>query len=141
MRHNVYGRHLSRTKNERTALFKNLIQSLFLHDQIKTSEAKAKAIKGLVDKIINQAKKSKDKQSFLADRLKISEFVIKKEATEKLYSNLSSRFKGRTSGYTRMVKLGRRQGDNSMQVVLSLVEEVKSHSAKASRDKKDEESK
>lgn len=118
MRHNVYGRHLGRTKNERTALFKNLIQSLFLHDQIKTTEAKAKAIKGLVDKIINQAKKSKNRDL-------ISEFVIKKEAAEKLYSDLSSRFKGRTSGYTKMIRLGRRQGDNSMQVVLSLVEEVK----------------
>lgn len=123
MKHNVYGRHLSRTIQERTALFKNLIQSLILEERIKTTEAKAKAIKGLIDKIINKAKKSKD-------RLRVSEFVIKKEATEKLYSDLISRFKGRTSGYTRIVKLGRRQGDNSMQVVLSLVEEERKVNSK-----------
>ncbi len=118
MRHRVHGRHLGRTRNERTALFKNLIQSLILHEQIKTTEAKAKAIKGLVDKIINKAKKNKD-------ILAVSEFVINKQAQKKLYSDIRARFKDRTSGYTTMVKLSRRQGDNSMQVVLSLVDGVK----------------
>ncbi len=127
MRHNVYGRHLGRDKNERTALFKNLISSLILSEQIKTTEAKAKAIKGLVDKIINKAKKSKEKTS-------VSEFVINKEAQKKLFSDLTSRFKDRSSGYTTMVKLGRRQGDNSMQVVLSFVEGVKKEVSKQKTD-------
>ncbi len=124
MRHNVYGRHLGRTKNERTALFKNLIQSLILSEQIKTTEAKAKAIKGLVDKIINKAKKNKDQTL-------VSDYVLNKEASKKLFSDLTSRFKDRTSGYTTMVKLGKRQGDNSMQVALSFVEGVKTESKKS----------
>ena len=54
MRHRIYGRKLGRTKNERTTLFKSLVQALLTHKSIVTTEAKAKAIKGLVDKTINQ---------------------------------------------------------------------------------------
>ncbi|MBI2334821.1 hypothetical protein HYU96_03380 [Candidatus Daviesbacteria bacterium] len=91
MRHKVYGKHLGRDKNERTALFKNLVQSLFLHGSIQTTQAKAKAIKGLVDKIIN---KSKPKDP---------------------------RFRSRTSGYTSIVNLGPRKGDGAMMVKMTLL--------------------
>lgn len=83
-------------------LFKSLVQSLFLHGTIETSETKAKAIKGLVDKIINLAK---DK--------KIYRFGLIKEILPKLGN--------RTSGYTSLVKLGTRLGDQTMMVRMSLI--------------------
>lgn len=91
MRHRVYGKKLGRNKNERTALFKSLVQELLLHGTITTSQAKAKAIKGLVDKIINSTK-SKD---------------------------------ARKSGYTKLVRLGTRLGDQTMMVKMSLIEKIK----------------
>lgn len=99
MRHKVYGKHLGRDKNERTALFKNLIGSLILHGSITTTEAKAKAIKGLVDKKINQAKKGKDSR----------------------FKEIIPRLKNRTSGYISLIKLGPRQGDGAKMVKMSLL--------------------
>lgn len=87
MRHRVYGKKLGRNKNERTALFKNLVRELLLHGTITTSETKAKAIKGLVDKIIN---------------------LTKSKNTRK-------------SGYTQLVRLGTRLGDQAMMVKMSLI--------------------
>ena len=97
MRHKVYGRKLGRNKAQRSSLFKNLLGSLILHGFIQTTESKAKAIKGLVDKFIN---KSKDKE-------------------------IVSRFKSRTSGYTSLVKLGPRLGDGAMMVRMSLLVDEK----------------
>lgn len=114
MRHNVYGRHLGRNKNERTALFRNLVQSLFLEEKIVTSEAKAKAIKGTVDKLINQAKTPINRKQF-------NQFVTQKKTQEKLVKDLLPKLKGRTSGYTSIVKLGRRLGDNTPMVQVSLL--------------------
>ncbi len=93
MRHNVYGRKLGRNTAERNSLFKNLLESLIAHGSIKTTESKAKAIKGLIDKFIN---KSKNKE-------------------------LLSRFKSRTSGYMSLIKLGPRLGDGAMMVRMSLL--------------------
>ncbi len=114
MRHRVYGKHLGRNKNERTALFKNLVQSLLLHGSIETTEAKAKSIKGLVDKIINQAK-SKNTQRLL------SSFFHTKETREKLVKEIAPNMKDRNSGYTSLVKMGQRKGDNAMMVRMSLL--------------------
>jgi len=116
VRHRVYGKHLGRNKNERTALFKNLVQSLLLHGSIETTEAKAKSIKGLVDKIINQAK-SKNTQRLL------SSFFQNKEIREKLIKRIAPSMKDRNSGYTSLVKMGQRKGDNAMMVRMSLLME------------------
>ncbi|TSC66760.1 MAG: large subunit ribosomal protein L17, partial [Microgenomates group bacterium Gr01-1014_80] len=119
MRHRVYGKHLGRNKDERTALFKNLVQALIIHGSIETTETKARAIKGLVDKIINQAK-SKNTQRLLQS------FLNSKEIREKLVKEIAPNMKGRNSGYTSVVKLGQRKGDNAMLVRMSLlVEESK----------------
>ncbi|EKD91535.1 MAG: ribosomal protein L17 [uncultured bacterium] len=118
MRHRVYGKHLGRDKNQRTALFKNLVQSLILWEKIETTQAKAKAIKGLVDKIINQAKTP-------ATRRLVSQFLVKKETQEKLIKDIAPRLKSRTSGYTSVVKLGRRLGDGTMMVSMRLLTEEK----------------
>lgn len=122
MRHNVYGKHLSRDKNERTALFKSLVRSLILSEKIQTTEAKAKAIKGLVDKIINQAKTPSTKKL-------VAQFITDKKASEKLIKELAPTFSNRNSGYTTVVKLGRRLGDGAMMVQMSLVEGKKKEPA------------
>lgn len=116
MRHRVYGRHLGRNKNERTALFRNLVRSLFISESIQTTEGKAKAIKGLVDQIITQAKNPN------ARRL-VSQFMVDKQVAEKLVKDIAPRLSNRTSGYTSVVKVGRRVGDGSMIVRMSLLTE------------------
>lgn len=114
MRHSVYGKKLSRDKNQRAALFKSLVQSLLLSESIQTTEAKAKAIKGLVDKIITQAKST-------ATRRLVNQFLVSKQTQEKLVKELLPRLKDRQSGYTSIVKLGPRQGDGAMMVKMSLL--------------------
>ena len=114
MRHRVYGKHLGRNKNQRTALFKNLVRSLLLSETIETTETKAKAIKGLVDKIINQAK-SKNTQRL------VSQFLTDKKVLEKLIKDITPRVSDRISGYTSVVRLGRRLGDGGMMVRMSLL--------------------
>ncbi|MBI3109746.1 50S ribosomal protein L17 [Candidatus Daviesbacteria bacterium] len=114
MRHKVYGKHLGRDKNERAALFKNLVGSLILHGSIQVSEAKAKAIKGLVDKIINQAKTPNTRRL-------LQTFLTSKKIQEKLIQEVIPVLKSRTSGYTSLVKLGPRQGDGAMMVRMSLL--------------------
>ena len=114
MRHRVYGKHLSRTKNERTALFRNLVRSLILSEEIQTTEAKAKAIKGLVDKIINQAKSPNTRRL-------MGQFLVEKDIQNRLIKEITPRLKGRDSGYTSVVKMGRRLGDGAMVVKMSLL--------------------
>lgn len=114
MRHSVYGKHLSRDKNERSALFKNLIRSLILSEKIQTTEAKAKAIKGLIDKVINQAK------SATASGL-VGQFFTDKKAAEKLIKQIVPRTKERRSGYTSVVRIGKRLGDGATMVEMRLL--------------------
>lgn len=120
MRHRVYGKKLSKNKNERTALFKSLVQSLFTYGTIETSESKAKAVKGLVDKVINLAK-SKNTQRLLQS------YLINKALQERLIKEIAPKLDDRVSGYTTLLRLGVRQGDKTMMVRMSLIhsEELK----------------
>lgn len=114
MRHRVYGKHFGRNKDQRRALFKGLVYSLFSYGTIQTSEVKAKAIKGLVDKIINLAKNKNAKmqlQSFLTDK------GLRERLTKEIIPNLGAR----TSGYTQVVRLGARPGDQTTIVKMSLI--------------------
>lgn len=113
MRHRVYGRYLGRNKDQREALFKNLVQALFLHGTIKTSESKAKAIKGLVDKVINLAKNKNTKR--------LLQSYLNKELSERLTKEIVPKLGTRSSGYTSMVRLGTRLGDRTMMVKMSLI--------------------
>ncbi|MDO8619343.1 MAG: 50S ribosomal protein L17 [Candidatus Daviesbacteria bacterium] len=133
MRHRVYGKKLGLDKDERQALFKSLVRSLFISESIETTEAKAKAIKGLVDKLINQAKSP-------ATRKLVSQFLSDKKISEKLVKDLTPRLSNRISGYTSMIKMGRRMGDNSMVVKMSLLlekpkAEMKTQSVKIKEEK------
>lgn len=107
---------LSRDKDHKKALFRNLISALILQGRIKTTQAKAKAIKGLVDKVVNKAK---DGGRSAHDQL--ANFLTSKKATEKLYKDITNRFKKRRSGYTRIVNLGMRRGDNAKMVIMEWV--------------------
>ncbi len=117
MRHRVFGRKLGRDVKARKALFKNLINALIEHQEIKTTEAKAKAIKGLIDKFVSRAKK-KD----LHSRRLVFSYLQNKNMVNKLFEEITPRFKNRQSGFTRIIKLGRRRGDAAMMVKMEFVE-------------------
>ena len=116
MRKNVFGRQFSRDTNERKSLFKSLISALILQESIQTTLEKAKAIKGDVDKIINQAKRGNERQA-----IQLLQRSLGVEALNKVIKDLLPRFKDRTSGYTRIIKLGRRFSDNAAMVVMEWV--------------------
>jgi large subunit ribosomal protein L17 len=115
MRHRKAGKKLGRSRDQRRALFKNLINALIIHGRIETTEAKAKAVKGLVDKVINKAK-----QGTLHSRRLLLGFLGSQEVVKKAVEDLAPQFK-RVSGFTRIVKLGSRRGDNASMVRIELV--------------------
>ena len=125
MRHHVAGYKLNRTKGQRIALRRVLIKQLFENNRIKTTKAKAKAIRGDAEKLITLAKNSinsTDIEKVNARRLAASalaDAVIVKI----LFDDIAPRFESRNGGYTRMLKLGLRKGDSSEMVILELVEE------------------
>lgn len=119
MRHRVYGKKLGRNKNERTALFKSLVQSLLTYGTIETSEAKAKAVKGLVDKVINLAR-NKNTEHKNTQRL-LQSYLINKGLQERLIKEIAPKLDDRVSGYTTLLKLGARAGDKTKMVRMSLI--------------------
>lgn len=136
MKHRVKGKKLGRNITHRKALFKNLIIALITHGEIKTTEAKAKSIKRLVDKLITRAKKGT-----VHSRRLLGSFLHDKKAVNKLVDEIAPGFKDRTSGFTRIVKLGRRRGDDSMVANIELVgsqtslKSIKSKSKKSAKPK------
>lgn len=131
MKHRVSGKKLSRDRVHRKALFKNLINSLVIHGQIKTTESKAKAIRGLVDKLI-----TKGKAGTLHSRKLIAAFLQNKKAVSKIADELAPLFKKRPGGFTRIVRLGKRRGDDAMVVRLELVEKPEAEVEKTKKQKK-----
>ena len=117
MRHRVAGRKLNRTSNQRKSLFKNLVLNLFQHGRIVTTEAKAKSIRALVDQLITKAK-----PGTVASRRLLARFFGTRQAVNTLVDQVAPAFENRTSGFTRIVKIGRRRGDNAEVVRLELVE-------------------
>ena len=113
MRHQVFGRKLNRDVKERRALFKSLVIALITHGRIKTTIAKAKAIKGLVDKLVTKAKDSSN-----GAKSQLASFLTKKEAIRKLTDVVAPKFKDRIGGYLRMIKVGKRVTDNAEEVIL-----------------------
>lgn len=116
MKKNVFGRQFSRDKNERTALFKGLMSGLILNERIKTTQEKAKAIRPSIEKAITKAIKYGE----AAKRLLGGELLP--DALEKLVKDVAPRFKNRPGGYTRIVKIGRRFGDDAMEAYIELVD-------------------
>jgi large subunit ribosomal protein L17 len=116
MRKQVFGKQLKRDVNERKALFKNLLTSLVMEERIKTSVAKAKAIRGAADKLITKAKKG----GTVAYRG--LEADVNHNAVVKLIDDLGPRFADRNGGYTRIIRIGKRVADNAPMVMMEWVE-------------------
>ena len=130
MRKNVFGRQFKRDANERKALFKNLLTSLVLHDRIRTTEAKAKAIKGKADKLITKARKG----GMAAEKALHAD--INQDAVTKVINSIAGRFADRQGGYTRIIRDSKRVADNAQMVYLEwTVREVIDKETKAKKTK------
>jgi large subunit ribosomal protein L17 len=117
MRHRVAGRRLSRPTGHRWALYRNQVTALLEHERMITTEAKAKEIRSLVEKVITLGK-----DGSLASRRRALQFVVDKSVVEKLFGEVAPRYADRAGGYTRLVKLGPRRGDNASMAQIELVE-------------------
>ena len=118
MRHSVFGRKLSRTKNERRRLFAGLIRDLLIRDRITTTVAKAKTVQPIIEKLITKAREGSE-----ANRRRVLAVLTDRRLTEKLFDEAKTRFANRTSGFTRIIKAGVRRGDATQTAMLSFVDE------------------
>ena len=125
-RHGYKGRKLQLAAGPRRALIRGQITSLVLHEQITTTEAKAKEIAPRFERLVTKAKKAD-----LHNRRQIRSVLLTDKATEKLISEIAPAFEKRTGGYTRIVKLGNRRGDNAPMAVVMMTEEPKRSSKAA----------
>jgi len=125
MRHNKSGVKLGRRKDERAALRRILIQQLFDHERIRTTRAKAEAVRGQAEKLITLAKRGNDAgDAKMVQARRLAQARLgNPEAVKKLFDDIAPRFSNRPGGYTRILKLGKRQGDAAEMVLLELVEE------------------
>ena len=117
MRHRVAGRKLSRPTGHRIALYRNLVTDLLRYEKIVTTEAKAKEVRRVAEKIITLGKNGS-----LSSRRQALSFVSDKKVVAKLFDELGSRYATRTGGYTRVIKLQPRTGDSAPMARLELVE-------------------
>jgi large subunit ribosomal protein L17 len=125
MRHNVAGYKLGRTTGARTALRRNLIRQLFVHERIRTTEAKASAVRADAERIITIARNSangSDSEKVAARRLVVSKLGTN-AMVKRVFDEIGPRFANRNGGYTRVIKLGPRLGDSAEMVILELIEE------------------
>lgn len=132
MRHHVGSRKLHRTTPHRLAMLSNMVTSLLEHEAIRTTVPKAKEARKVAERIITLAKRGGVANQRLAART-----VKNKAVLAKVFSDLKSRYQNRPGGYTRLIRLGHRQGDAAEMVLLELVDrpaaaaEPKAEEAKA----------
>ena len=133
MRHRVAGRQLSRNSPHREAMFRNMVTSLMVHGRIQTTEAKAKELRRYAEKVITLGKKGAAGSDAKAKAKRIHllrqarHWVRDEEALNRVFTEYAERYKGRAGGYTRILKLGFRPGDNAAMALIELVD----HPAKA----------
>ncbi|MCK4559474.1 MAG: 50S ribosomal protein L17 [Calditrichia bacterium] len=116
MRHRIKGRKLNRTASHRKALIRNLANQLFEHKEIRTTTAKAKEARVTIERLITYAKKGDTHHRRLA-----FSFLRQKETIKTLFDEIAPAYTERQGGYTRVIKLGRRQGDGAPMAILQLV--------------------
>ena len=116
MKHRVAGRKLGRTSMHRLALLRNLSTELFRHERIRTTLMKAKELRPFAEKLITLSKR----ETLHARRLVLRD-IHDKEVVSKMFDTISSRFAQRPGGYTRIVKLGPRRGDNAEMALIELI--------------------
>ena len=137
MRHRKSGRKLGMDSSQRKAMFRNMVTSLMLHGQIKTTEARAKDLRRFADKVITlgknapsasdiEALEGADLATAKAARVhairQVKLYLNNDDAMGKVFGEYAERFQARPGGYTRVVKAGRRDGDNAAMAVIQLVE-------------------
>ncbi|MBX3260257.1 MAG: 50S ribosomal protein L17 [Labilithrix sp.] len=148
MRHQNAGRKFDRNTTSRRAMFRNLTANLILNERIETTDAKAKELRRVAERLITKARRlgevsytpfeklsEKDKAKRLATKRLIASFLPrwgtktekggetkKVDLVEKVLIDLAKRFEGRPGGYTRIIKLGERRGDNAPLAIIELVE-------------------
>ena len=117
MRHNKKFNHLGRTASHRASMLANMAISLIMHKRITTTVAKAKALKKYVEPLITKAKEDSTNS-----RRVVFSYLQNKEAIKELFSNVSEKVGDRPGGYTRIIKLGTRQGDAAQICFIELVD-------------------
>jgi large subunit ribosomal protein L17 len=116
MRHKVAGRNLSRATEQRLALYRNQVTALLDHEKVTTTEAKAKEVRSLAEKMITLAKNGN-----LTSRREALAFITDKKVVDKLFAEIAPSYADRGGGYTRLLKLGPRPGDSAPMVQIELV--------------------
>lgn len=119
MKHRIQSKKLNRSSGHRKALFKNLAKSLVLYGSVTTTETKAKVIQPIAEKLLTQAK-----NQTLHSRRLIQQFFNDKAITNQLVDQIAPQLEDRTSGFTRISRIGFRRGDNAMMASLSLVDKI-----------------
>jgi large subunit ribosomal protein L17 len=117
MRHKVKGRGLGRSSGERKALFRNQLVSLLMHERIRTTEAKARELQPMAEKVIALGREDTDRNRTTAASILANSLMVRK-----LFEEIGPRYVDRQGGYTRIYKLGRRPGDAALVCQLELVE-------------------
>lgn len=136
MRHRVHGRKLGRPTPHRIALLRNLCTSLFEHERLTTTVQKAKEMRPVAEKLITLGKAGS-----LHARRQAAGFLLKAAVLQKLFDNIAVRFADRNGGYTRIIKLGYREGDGADLAIIELlgselsVRKAEKAAAKAEADK------
>jgi large subunit ribosomal protein L17 len=115
-RHSYIGKKFSRTAGPRRAMMRGLVDALILYERIETTEIKAKELSRVFDKLVTKAKKQD-----LHNYRQILNYTVNPVAAEKLNNELVNGFQGRNSGYTRIIKTGKRLGDGAEMAVIELI--------------------
>ncbi|MBN2283958.1 MAG: 50S ribosomal protein L17 [Deltaproteobacteria bacterium] len=126
MRHRKAGRKLGRTSSHRKAMLRNMVTSLLRHDKIVTTDAKAKELRSVAEKMITLGKRGT-----LHARRQALAFIRDRSVTERVFDELASRYNERPGGYTRIIKAGYRVGDNAPMSIIELVVDEKKKKEKA----------
>ncbi len=116
MSHKVAVRKSGKSSSFKRAMHRNLVTDLLGYEKIRTTEAKARQIRGTAEKMITLGKRGG-----LHSRRQVISYILSKEVVEKLFSELAERYAERPGGYTRIIKLGRRLGDGAAMVQIELV--------------------
>ncbi len=117
MNHRKSARKLGRTSAHRKALLRNMVTSLLEHEQIRTTDAKAKELRGVAEKMITLGKRGT-----LHARRQALQTIRSKDVTSKVFAELADRYRERPGGYTRVIKLGQRAGDAAPMSIIELVD-------------------
>jgi len=128
MRHLNQGRKLNRTSAHRKALFRNLVTSLLEHEHVRTTDAKAKELRRVADRMITLAKRGN-----LHARRQAAAYIQRRSVVTKLFNEVAERFRERAGGYTRIVKIGVRHGDAAPMSVIELTDRGEQSKAEAEK--------